>query len=190
MESISALLDKYIKPSSNDEKKFMISIIGKNKPTTKDEFNFKNLIEFFRKGSKTEHKKIKLKIDKTWVILAKYLSKEKEKFLTQNDNSLSIKIDKLDEVLKKCIIFKKTFQSNRKVPREFSLPFKETTDRCFIVRRNGNNGNIIYQYLFAKNSARGFVDDHYIHKGHKGIIPADMQYYKKAFNSNATHSNK
>jgi len=123
-----------------------------------------------------------LKIDKTWAILAQYLSEEKDKFIIENDKGLSIKSDKLDEVLKNCVIFKKTFQPKRKVPREHSLPLKDTTDRCFIVRRKDNNGYSIYQYLFSKNSARGFVDGkYYIHKGDKNIIPADMKYYKVAF---------
>lgn len=180
-KSITSLLEKFIKPSSNDEKNFMISLIGKRKPTTKDEFNFENLIAFFRKGSKTEHKKIRLKIDKTWAILAQYLSEKKGEFLIENNGNLFIKIDSLNEVLKKHVFFKKTLQPKRKVPREYSLPLKDMTDKCFIVRRKDDNGNIIYQYLFAKNSTRGFVDGKYIHKGDKNIIPAALKDYKIAF---------
>jgi hypothetical protein len=84
-------------------------------------------------------------------------------------------------------LFKKTHKTKRKITNEFSLPLKDTTDKCFIVRRKNNKSEYIYQYIFAKNSARGFVDDIYIHKGHNNIIPASLTKkdgeidYEKAF---------
>jgi len=139
------------------------------------------LIKINTAQEQTKHKNIRLKIFTAWDKLIKELVKEKEQIIVQNDKTISINSNGLSRILSKSIIFRKTHLTKRKVTKEFSLPLKDTTDRPFLIRRKDSNGNFIYQVVFAKNSARGFVDDVYIHKGHKNIIPLKMEDYKKAF---------
>jgi len=169
------------------QKKSIISLLDKfiKKYKTLDDFNEENLFKEFIKintsQEQTKHKNVRLKIFIAWEKLIKELLEEKEKIITQNDKTISINYTNLSKVLSKSIIFKKTHLTKRKITKEFSLPLKDTTDRPFLIRRKNNNGEFIYQVVFAKNSARGFVDDIYIHKGHKNIIPLKMEDYKKAF---------
>jgi hypothetical protein len=167
-KSISSLLDKFIKNYKNI-----------------NDFNQENIFKEFIKidtaQEQTKHKNIRLKIFTAWDKLIKELVKEKEQIIIQSDKTISINSENLLKFLSKSIIFKKTHLTKRKVTKEFSLPLKDTTDKPFLIRRKNSNGNFIYQVIFAKNSARGFVDDVYIHKGHKNIIPLKMEDYKKAF---------
>ena len=194
-KAVINLLSSFLNPTSNDEKKFMESLIDIKKPDSIEHFTKENLTLFFQKGSKTSHKQITLKINKTWELLAKYLYTNKKQFLTQNifkdKNILSLDIEKLKKVLKNSILFKKTHTTKRKITNEYSLPLKDVTDRMFILRRKDNNKKYIYQYVLAnrENSTRSFFEDIFIHKHksgelHSNIIPSDMTFYKKAFIKN------
>jgi len=180
-KSIVSLIDKFLNPSTNDEKKFIKTLVGDNKITKIDQFNYENLIKYFQKGNKLEHKKIKLKISKAYEIIAKELSQNSNSFLTQKDKKFFLNNQALINLLKESILFQKTFKTKRKITNKYSLPLKDTTDKPFLIRRKDNNAKNIYQVVFAKNSARGFVGDIYIHKNHKNIIPLKMEDYKKAF---------
>ncbi len=194
-KGIIGLLNGFLNPSSNDEKKFMENLIGIKKPDKIEYFTKENLIAFFQKGSKTSHKQITLKIDKTWSILAQYLSDNKEEFLTQSiseeKSKLNINLSKLKEVLSKSILFRKTHKTKRKITNEFSLPLKDVTDRMFILRRKNHKKEYIYQYVLANrdNSTRSFFENQFIHKYkngdfHQNIIPSDITFYHKAFKKN------
>jgi len=193
-KAIMNLINSFLTPSSNDEKKFMESLINTKKPEKLEDFNKNNLTLFFQKGSKTSHKKIPLRIDKTWKLLAQYLDENKELFLKQSivkdKNILSLDNIKLREVLQNSILFKKTHSTKRKITNEYSLPLKDVTDRMFILRRKDINKRYIYQYVLAnrENSTRSFFKDTFIHQHksgefHHNIIPADIGFYKKAFDS-------
>lgn len=180
-KSIVALIEKFLNPLSNDEKKFIQQLINEKKPTKLDQFNEANLYSYFAKGSKTQHAKIVLKIDKTWKIVAAFLANNKESFLQEADDKLIFDDKALKELLKKSVFFKTTHQRKRKVKKEYSLPLKDTTDKPFLIRRKDIHKNTIYQTVFAKNSARGFVGRHYIHAGDKNIIPLKFEDYLKAY---------
>lgn len=194
-KAVLSLINSFLNPSSNDEKKFMEKLTGVKKPDKLKYFTKDNLISFFQKGSKTSHKQILLRIDKTWKILAKYLSENKEVFIFQaeysNKYTLSINNIKLHELLSKSILFKKTHLTKRKVTNEFSLPLKDVTDRMFILRRKNHKKEYIYQYVLAnrENSTRSFFGNDFIHKYksgnfHNNIIPSDIGFYQKAFKKN------
>lgn len=193
-KAIINLINSFLSPSSNDEKKFIESLINIKKPEKLEDFNKNNLTLFFQKGSKTSHKQISLRVEKTWKLLAQYLDENKEQFLrhsiVKDKNILSLDNAKLKEVLKNSILFKKTHNTKRKITNEYSLPLKDVTDRMFILRRKDINKRYIYQYVLAnrENSTRSFFEDTFIHQHksgefHNNIIPADMGFYKKAFNS-------
>ena len=193
-KSIEALIDKLLNPTSNDEKKFIksqITLNDENKLTKLEQVNKENLYKFFAKGSKTEHKKIQLKLDKTWRMVAKYLSDNKDYFIKEVTNDKDKKrlvcdYEKLIVLLKEFTIFKITHKRKRKVKKEYSLPLKDTTEKPFLLKRKSSFGDTIYQTVFANNSARGFVDGYYIHTNHKNIIPLKFDDYLKAF-ENETH---
>ncbi len=194
-KSIISLVNSFLNPTSNDEKKFIETLIGIKKLEKLEHFTKENLISFFQKGSKTSHKQLTLRIDKTWSLLAKYLSEKKEEFLVESINKdkniLTLDNLKLKEILSRSVLFKRTHNTKRKITNEYSLPLKDVTDRMFILRRKNNNKDFIYQYVLAnrENSTRSFFEDEFIHKHkndkfHNNIIPSDIGFYQKAFKKN------
>jgi hypothetical protein len=193
--------DKFLNPSTSEDKKAVEKIINKLRPNLNDMIS-KNLMAWYSRSNKLDKNGAKLGYYKSWEIFADILEKNKDTLFTEIEKApkkgepykhLVLNHGKALELCKKTL-FKQTHTKKRdKKKNAYTLYSASKNDTQYIHRRQiGIDENkkpiYIYQTRIAnghdklKGYKKAFSDNgKYFFSNSKNIIPLTIGNYKKAF---------